>query len=311
VISEQLESGPNLRSSAILVLGFSRPEFIIKRLTELQGISEVQVVVSVDKSNNFYGNLDESWMRAKELFPNVIWWFRSSHLGIAQNLFYSVTEVFKVHDNCIVIEDDVSINQDSIGSILQVLDARLPKEVLTVGLFGGLPSSRITNSAIKNRWRRTRYFSAWGWAIQREDWSLFSLYIAHYLRNTVDDLVKLRLGPRKLNIWSRRIGTVVDNPLRTWDYQIFFYSLLLNKQHLLPIFRACENEGFNDYRATNTKERRPFWYRGKSGSQGSIEQPILGNSILSAGLQFVDSLTWVSDSRILQKIIRIKGRFFD
>lgn len=302
MILERFENGSKLRTTAILVLGYSRPEFVVDRLTELQKSPEVQVIVSIDNFADSHKDLRASWLSLEKMFPQVKWWFRESHLGIAKNLFDSVTQVFDLYDNCIIIEDDVSTHLSSVSSLVRILEKRLPKEILTVGLFGGLPSTKILDLVLKNRWRKTRYFSAWGWAIQREDWSLFSLYLVHDLKEVVNDVIKLRMGKRRLHIWSRRFSTVVDNPLKTWDYQLFFYSLLLNKQHLLPIFRLSENLGFNDARATNTRSGKPSWYFGKINQENSISDSVLTNRIFQRVLQLVDSFTWVSDSPTIQEI---------
>ena len=54
----------------------------------------------------------------------------------------------------------------------------------------------------------------------------------------------------------------MSNPSLTWDFQMQFTSFVNNLYHLLPKYRLCDNVGFDDLRATNTKNRRPNWYRG-------------------------------------------------
>lgn len=61
-----------------------------------------------------------------------------------------------------------------------MLQERLPQDILSVGLFGFLPGKLMSRFGF-NRWRKSKYFSAWGFAMQREDWSSFNLEIENEL----------------------------------------------------------------------------------------------------------------------------------
>lgn len=295
------------RSSAILLLGYSRPDFVTKRLTELKEVNNIPIVVSVDgKNGSQIGN--SAWNDIVNTHTNIEFYFQDNNLGLARHMHEAVSSVLRVFDNCFVVEDDVSVNASVIQTAIRQLEMRLPDGVITVGLFGGLPEIFPLTILLKNRFRKTNYFSPWGWGIQREDWFDFSLDVARIHRSEVFSVLSSSLGKRKARIWNGRIAKVAKNPEFTWDYQFFFFALLAKKRHLLPTFRSCENQGFQDARATNTTGKLPSWYFGKSSKSIHEENWSNTNKLIENFLQTIDSFTWASDSAILQSMRHSKFR---
>jgi hypothetical protein len=294
------------RSTALLLIGYNRPDLALRALTELASLREMQVLVSVDGAKTKEVTISDEWMALARSFSEANWVFRDTNLGIAQHVFLAISEALQEFDNCIVVEDDVRADTQMLLEMKKLLDKRLPSSILTVGLFGGLPALPILSSFLRNRWRKTPYFSSWCWGIQSEDWEGFSLEIARNYASNLDDLITKRIGRKKIPIWKRRFNNVIQRPEFTWDYQLFLYSMVLNKKHILPTFRTCENIGFNDARATNTKNRKPSWYRGRKATRVVSESLRRQNSFLSKLLQWIDSLTWVGDQPLLQKVREFK-----
>lgn len=228
--------------------------------------------------------------------------------GIAKHIFYAISCTLEDYENCFIIEDDVSIESSNLLSALRSMDDRFPSDVMTVGLFGGLPSFWPVNRFIRNRFRKTKYFSAWAWGVQREDWEGFNLEIIQDFGPRLFESVKESLGSSKSLVWNRRFAQVQEDPYRTWDYQFFFYSLMLRKKHLLPIFRSCDNEGFGDSRSTYHKGSKPSWYRGRTAIGIEPRYEFFLGDVLNNILERVDSVTWVSDNLTLQKFRAFKRR---
>lgn len=293
------------RSTAILLVGYSRPDFIRKRIDELRSTIDFPVIVSIDGTQTDQASLTE-WRILQREFPELVWRFQKKNLGISKHIFVAISEVLQEFANCFVIEDDISIGAHNLKSALYMLENRLPEDVMTVGLFGGLPSTRVLRGFCKNGFRKSKYFSAWGWGIQREDWANFHLEIVQSFGPDLQEFIVDSFGTRKAAVWNKRFAQVQEDPYRTWDFQLFFYSLILGKKHLLPIFRSCDNEGFGDSRATNTKDLKPSWYLGKTGVI-EIERTIPSENIFCQRiLEQVDSLTWVADNLTIQKMRKIK-----
>lgn len=296
------------RSTAILLVGYKRPELILNSIERFRLLGDLQIVVSVDGLKIPDPKLTNEWRAMSISFPDIQWKLRDTNLGLAGHIYTAISEVFDEYQNCIVLEDDVQVEVGPILETKELLNSRLPKSTLTVGLFGGLPYIPFLSKVLRNRWRQTKYFSAWGWGIQREDWVGFTLEIASQYESELDRLIINRLGMSRLSIWKRRFKIVADNPNFTWDYQLFLYSLILNKRHILPTYRTCENVGFEDPRATNTRDPRPSWYKG-AASKTVIRRTLRKQvSVISFLLQILDSLTWAGDQPLLQKVKVLKRR---
>lgn len=297
------------RSTSVLIIGYNRPELVLASIKRLERVENVKKIVSIDGQKIPDARISSQWTVMSEEFPNFTWIIREENLGLAKHVFTAISEAMEESQNCIILEDDVVARADNIIKMNCFLEKRLPNSVLTIGLFGGIPAFPFIRSIYRNRWRYTKYFSAWGWGIQREDWHEFSLDIARRERENLDEIIKDKLGKNRLSIWKRRFEVVADSPAFTWDYQLFLYSLILGKRHILPTYRTCENIGFEDDRASNTRDARPSWYRGRAAVKVDVQKLRRHNSIGSLILQWVDSLTWAGDQPLMQKFREFKRKF--
>ena len=297
------------RSTAVLIIGYNRPELVLASIKRLANVENVKKIVSIDGQKIPDARISSQWTAMSEEFPNFTWIIREENLGLAKHVFTAISEAMQKSQNCIVLEDDVVASAENVTKMKEFLEERLPNSALTIGLFGGMPAIPLMRSIYQNRWRYTRYFSAWGWGMQREDWKDFSLDIARRERENLDKIVMGKLGKKYLKIWRRRFEKVADNPAFTWDYQLFLYSLTLGKKHILPTYRTCENFGFEDVRASNTRDAKPSWYRGRAAIKVDGQKLRKYNSIGSLILQWVDSLTWAGDQPLMQKFREFKRKF--
>ena len=80
-----------------------------------------------------------------------------------------------------------------------------------------------------------------------------------------------------------------------------YSSYVSQSKHLLPIFSAAENCGFEDARSANTKLRKPRWQYGRK-LDVEIEPTILRNGIKAQFLIRVDRATWAGDSDTLSQL---------
>jgi hypothetical protein len=295
------------RNTALIIFSYNRPDLTRRRLEQLVGVN-CQIIVSIDAPKTGSINADFTDLKI-EYSEHVQFIQTKQNLGTAMHLVSMINEQFQTFDNIIVIEDDVAADKTSIDSLVRILENRLPGDVLTIGLFGGLPGKFLSLLGL-NYWRQSRYFSAWGWAIQKEDWHLFSLDIEEEIPKLENSKSWQRMNERERVIWKSRFAKVVRTYSFTWDYQMMFAGLLHNKMHLLPLFRCVDNEGFGDIRAVNTKESRPNWYLGSRGTiQNKCEDIRIIPGWLGKGFETLDRLTWAGSSFTLLKLLKAKSNF--
>jgi len=291
--------------TATLLIGFNRPELIEKRLAEISKFSNLKLYISIDgprkksndaKNNNEILKIIEKWKTKL----NIVEIIHKKNIGLALNITSSIEKVLESNENIFIIEDDVSVSKQAYNAILQ-MQKLAHSNVATIGGFG-FTNGKILNSrlSMKNAFRETPYFSAWGWCINRNAFSnyvldLSSIKIEKELR---DSKTWNMLGYQEKEVWKRRFNRVIQDPLYTWDFQMQFMSFKFEKTHYLPLFRIVENEGFDDDRGTNIKGRRPKWYIGKSSNLDISHKMYSENRIVRNIWIWLDRYTWVGTKKI-------------
>lgn len=305
----------------ILILAFRRPDLLEKRLREMDSFKEFEFVVSIDRLvSDERKQLSKQFRNIQNNYSdsNIKWIFRDTNLGIAQHMLTAVDEIMNEYSRCVVIEDDIKIYESPLRSLIARLIQGLPDDIFTIGLFGGLPDfGNFKSLHVKNRWRRTPYFSAWCWGTEKVKWIEFRKTIMNeesWESGNFESLHWNRMSESRKNRWNYRFGKLIKNPKFTWDYQIQFFSFQRNMSHYLPRFRSVENEGFGDERASNTKSGKPNWYLGNSSVQEISED--FDGKYLEKILRYIDSWTWAEDRTIpiwmktVRKFVALKARIF-
>ena len=289
-------------SCALLILSYARPKLTERRLNESRKLSEsgFDIFSSVDLFNGPESDqIQDEFRNLQEKYSEVRWIINEHRLGLAEHLRSRVSEILEDYRNVIIIEDDVAFSTNSIIGIRDLQLSGLASGSLTVGLFGFLPNAtpfRFPN----NEWRKTKYFSAWGWAISREMWSLYDLNVVK--KNGLKKIEKTpawsNLNSHQKRRWSYRFSKVESNPQLTWDFQMQYISWLHGLSNLLPLMRSCENEGFEDKMATNTVGKKPRWYLGAATSNKFSTKVISTFDPRSILLERIDSYSWIGDKRL-------------
>jgi len=288
------------RSTAILLVGYNRPELIQIQLEVLleTELDNVIVTIDCDQHGNVNSEIRELSVGKYSCFR---WVFQEEKRWVGGHIPFMVTRLLSEFDNCVVIEDDVQISNKALISGINLLSTELPKDCLTIGFFGALPYNPFTRLIFgRNKWRKTEYFSAWGWATQREVWPKYSSLLD---RTKIDEeLQRSQLWQKKDEKskvrWNRRFNVVADSPKFTWDFQMAYATYKHQCFHLLPIYRNADNVGFFDYRSTNTLTKRPRWYIGDSCCE-DINKAIDKCGFRYRILQILDKVTWSGDSTLI------------
>ena len=300
------------RRTSIVVVAFNRPDLLKGSLQLLKDNFFENITVSVDCAPD--GDLNPDIKKISTLdFPDLDWRFRTDHLGIAKHIPIVVSEMLYHYDNVVVLEDDVRVAPLALKSGLELLKKRLPEQFMTIGFFGALGANSLTKKIFgKNSWRETEFFSAWGWGIQRESWNIYKqeMNLESDIRALEMSKTWLRKSSSSRKLWIRRFERVAKNPDFTWDYQMQYASYVHEKNHLLPIFKSADNVGFADTRSSNTKNEKPFWYRGLA-CNSEITPSIKAKRLNLYLLTYLDRITWSGDQnppKLLRLFTRILKR---
>lgn len=305
-----------MSETVILLLGFNRPEKLHRRLVEIAGNYPTKLVISLDggSSSGARSKMVKSVNNFKKQNPEfrteLI--LREQNLGLSKHITTAIAEVFEKFEYCIVLEDDVSISENFISTMIKSQKIFNISNAFTIGGFSPISGPRSKWCA-RNFFRETIYFSAWGWMTSAEKWKLYNLEIDLTSSGLSNSELWRKLNMYKKTTWIRRFMKIDNHNPSTWDYQMQYVTFVNNFTHLLPIYRICDNIGFNDQLSTHTSGRRPRWM-GKEGRidhrQILSEKWLKKNRLVGQTLNFLDSIFIAGDSKIV-RINRILKEFLD
>ena len=295
---------------AVLIIGYSRPEFLLERIKEIRHQKAAFIYVVIDGSKqgeeSYFSKFDLSYLSELEKSGEIVLIHRTENLGLAQNITRSITEVSSKHKAVFVVEDDIKLGSHAFQNIIHGLNLA-PENVLTVGCF-----SYFSTPTIRNRFRESKYFSAWGWAITSDNWSHYHSKIeaSKIQKDLSTSEIWANLSKSKRIKWMRRFNKVASSPLWTWDIQMQYTSFKLDRVHLHPISRFGDNLGFSSSRSTNTLGKRPR-ILGKPGVSSDLIKERIVSRLASRFFEYVDSFSIAGDAYLLtvyNKIAKVRKR---
>lgn len=249
----------NQKKYPVLLLGFNRPEKTLERAREILLCNPSTLYISIDGPRNKRDEQAREEIRAQlgEFKSNhkVEITYREMNLGLQNHLPRAVNEILQQNEGIIVIEDDVKCSTVFYTEVCDALN-RFGDDYMTVGGFSPIS---IKLPKLYNRWRPTKYFSAWGWGITRKSWQKYesTIELSFEKENLLRGNLWSELNKSQKNTWLGRFQKVSTGEISTWDFQMQYSSFKYDLYHLNVFFRICENVGFADIRGTNTKSDRP------------------------------------------------------
>lgn len=240
--------------------------------------------------------LNES--RMKDSFTS---WFSSTNSGCDIHIYNSINKVLNTNDVVVVIEDDIVASSNAITELLSQAEREVNQDSISpVVMMSGISRKiRLT----KNRWRESNYFSAWGFALNSQFWSLHTECMK--IRDTHQIESKLlassqwrKLSKRKKDIWRERISRT------NYDYAIQRTIFLEELHSIAPAFRISDNVGHGIPGAAHTRFRTPWFLRHSVvGINDRFRSNNLRSGSIGAILKWIDSQTWAGDG-----LLSVRGR---
>ena len=301
-----------MNNPPVLLLGYSRPNLLEKRIKEISKLEIKKVYISIDggkeshKSEMINLILLIPGLFLKDTDVKII--HHENNLGLTKHITSAISKVLEENESVIVVEDDIAINSIFYKNITNGLN--ILKKMGARGLVSGFPPINYSgNNYLKNKWRKSIYFSCWGWGCNRDTWARYESNLSNI---DLDKVLKNShawnsLSPWQKSLWKSRFRRVQQNEGYTWDLQMQFASFVNEFTNLAPLYRFTDNEGFNDERATHTKEPKPKWMKNKSKNEQYIND--FAGIITSKLFGRIDSLTIAGDSKLLSVYNNVRSYF--
>lgn len=297
----------------ILLPGYNRLDNNIENLRMLLNLNVkgIQILVSIDgvKEDEILSVTERD--RALEELVSLsdtgkcILHVYSNNLGVDQHIPQAISKAFEYSKGVIVLEDDILMSERALIALITKLESLI--EVGDISPILGISSLTpriIFNLSKKNFWRRSIYFSAWGYGFTAPFWRL-------HLKSSGDQVEHQdfpsnsrtwnRLSKRQQGIWNERFSR------KNYDYEIQKTMFAYGLNSYAPLFRSIRNVGFQDGKSTHTRHRMPKYLRGSELSENILECR-KGNAfwdLITKFLVYLDSNTWAGDG-----IFSVRGRNF-
>ncbi len=290
-------------ATVLLLIGFKRVDFLKSRLIEIEKNFPVDVYISIDgPTSTVEAQLISEFLKSQsEARKDIKFRYRvcEENMGLAAHIVDSVNKMFLEYSYVILIEDDVLISDTFVESILcGFMEMEKDSSIAGVGGFSSFRKAQFYKS--KNKWRKSKYFSAWGWGTNREQWSHYSLELPI---NYVDWLANSSswdaLSDYQKKLWLSRFDKTLEGAPFTWDYQMQYNYFKRSVHMLLPTQRFSDNEGFGDRLGTNTVGKRPRWMTKISVSSNIPRGKI---KLFNGIYEQVDCITIGGDSRVFKSL---------
>jgi len=201
----------------------------------------------------------------------------------------------------VVIEDDVAITQKATLKMLDRAEVifslgKLNPIIAVSGIF-------FKFAPFHNLWRLSNYFSAWGFAVNRNFWELHIRTLAINDPNAVEGLKSRsetwkKTASRKQKIWEERIERT------NYDYLIQRTIFLRGIHTIAPLFRISDNVGHGIVGAAHTRFRTPWFLKFSTfGRNDEIREKQICSQRTNSLLTWTDSQTWAGDG-----LLSVRGR---
>jgi len=296
--------------SALLLVGFNRPEFTIKHLKQLvenRGDFEA-IYLYVDGPRKNVDSDRQNQEKIREYLLHIESeiviesHFRTENLGLSKNIKDAISVILVKHEAVVVLEDDVEISISAMVNIKMQIEA-VTESGLSNPVIGmsSLTKKRFVSRWIVNEWRSSRYFSAWGFGVNKYFWEQHLKYLAEKSSTAPISTNNYFLGEvskRKREVWKPRFNSEI------YDYEIQETLFARGMTSFAPRFRIVGNIGFGP-NSTHTRFPPPRYLYGP-----------IDNNLLTASLRkpnyytlerkvfnFADSITFAGDS-----LFSVRGR---
>ena len=244
--------------SPIIIFAFNRLDVLKRTVTSLlqnKEASDSELYVFVDGARKCIEGEEEK-VRSVQNFVKSISGFKSIHYtfsdinkGLANSIISGVTEIFKLYDRVIVVEDDLFVSRSFLHFMNTMLNKYEQDERIMQVSGYGCKLTRIGNYPY-DAYINERAHS-WSWGTWKDRWSTVDWEVSDYKELSASKLLQKEFNKRGSDLFGMLRG-YMEKRNNSW-YIRFNYSMYKQKRYcIMPIKSLVRNDGFGDD-ATNCK----------------------------------------------------------
>ena len=192
-----------------------------------------------------------NYIKSVRGFKSITIYESQLNKGLATSIIEGVSQILKIHETVIVLEDDLVSSSNFLSYMNQALHFyKNEDKVFSIAGYS-LP---IHNDESESDVYFTSRSSSWGWATWKDRWVTIDWEVKDYPAFKKNNLLRRdfnKMGSDLSQMLDRQMQGKINSWAIRWCYHQFKYGLL----SVHPFMSKIENVGFNSPDASNTKER--------------------------------------------------------
>jgi GR25 family glycosyltransferase involved in LPS biosynthesis len=249
-----------MHRSAVLVIGYNRPDLLASSLSLLQGqCRNIYIHIDGPKSSHDLQCVSEC-IEIAEVFASKNEYVRiksqCENLGCKYAPPAAINWAFEKEDSLIILEDDITFDSTFLSFMDWCLDFYEDDySIWHVNGWNPLPSYLQDQSLYLSR-----FLHIWGWGTWKNRWKNYDVELEKYDESQLKHMFRNFDGfffRRQLRITFKNMFDNIKNGFDTWDAQ-WLHAMLLAESLSVGFGQSLTgNVGF-DHRATHTKNGENF-----------------------------------------------------
>lgn len=232
----------------VLFVIFNRPETTRATFDTIRKAQPAKLFIAADGPRKGKTGEYERCQAARDIAINVDWecevhtLFRNTNLGCKVAVSSAIDWFFDNVEEGIILEDDCLPEQTFFAFCAELLEKYRNDQ--RIGMVSG-NNFQFGHRGSPYSYYFSRHAHMWGWATWRSRWQNYDVDLklwpeirdSHWLVDTLDD-------DFSVDYWSKIFENVHNGRIDTWDYQLFFFSLVQNFLNIIPVVNLVSNIGF-------------------------------------------------------------------
>ena len=242
--------------SPVLFLIFKRAETTKKVFERIKEAKPPKLYIAADGPRRDRPEEVAKCVETRKIVENIDWpcevyrLYREENLGCGKGVSSALDWFFDNEEQGIIIEDDILPNIDFFKYCDEMLE--LYKNDERIQLITGR-NAFFEEYKSNYSYYLSILFHIWGWASWRRVWKTYHFETSELSMDVFKERLLNRGGSPKMHkYWIDVFKMMQNNPIDTWDYQLYFNEVFFNRYSIVPYINMTENIGFNSIDAAHT-----------------------------------------------------------
>ena len=259
----------------IAFIVFNRPEIAAQTFEQIRHVRPKHLCIISDGPRDHVDGEAERVEQSRAVAESCDWpcevqrIYSDMNLGCGKRVSSGISEVFRNHEQAIIVEDDCLV-EDSFFDYCSTLLNRYASDTRIMAISGDNFHQGKTYG--DSSYYFSKYPHCWGWATWRRAWQHYDAALKNWPSyRSSQDLAVWSDSYLELDYWIRNFDAVYEERIDTWDFTWTLACWMQNGLTALPNVNLVSNLGFGPEATHTTGESQ--WANLPTSSIGKLKHP--------------------------------------